>query len=168
MISVSDSSVPFSPKNYGASLFWWVGWPALNRRRGWRPKRVVIPVSLRGTETQQMVQSGAEEKVAWIGGETGPTPRDPGGVDPEAGGIASKKGWTASGIATAAASSIASTVRESSQRGSTIAWIGSTNAWRGSKSAHKDSWRIGEGLRGTRESAAVSRPGSLLPSSMLK
>jgi hypothetical protein len=126
------------------------------------------PFVLRGTETQRMVQSGAEEKVAWIGGETGPTPRDPGGVGPEAGGIASKKGWTASGIATAAASSIASTVRESSQRGSTIAWIGSTNAWRGSKSAHKDSWRIGEGLRGTGESEAVSRPGSLRPSIMLK
>ena len=128
---------------------------------------MVIPVSLWGTERQRMVQSGAEEKVAWIGGETGPTPKDPGGVDPEAGGIASRKGWTASGIATAAVSSIASTDRESSRTGSTIDWIGWTNAWRGSKSAHKDSWRIGEGPRGTGESEAVSRPGSLRPSSML-
>jgi hypothetical protein len=115
-----------------------------------------------------MVQSGAEEKVAWIGGEIGPTLMDPGGVGPEAGGIATRKGWTASGIATAAVSSIASTDRENSQRGSTIDWIGSTYAWRGSKSAHKDSWRIGEGLRGTGESGAVSRSGSLLPSSMLE
>jgi hypothetical protein len=75
-----------------------------------------------------MVQSGAEEKIAWTGGEAGPTPRDPGGVDREAGGIASRREWIASGIATAAVSSIASTDRESSQRGSTIAWIGSTNA----------------------------------------
>ena len=100
---------------------------------------VVIPVSLQGTETQRMVQSGAEEKVAWIGGETGATLRDPGGADREADGIASREGWTASGIATAAVSSIASTVRESSRTGSTSAWIGWTDAWRGSKIAHKDS-----------------------------
>ena len=161
--------MPFSPKNYGASLFGRVGWPALNRRKGWRrrPKRVVIPVSLRGTERQRMVQSGAEEKVAWIGGETGPTPREPGGVDPEAGGIASRKGWTASGIATAAVSSIASTDGESSRTGSTLAWIGSSAAWRGSKSVHKVSWRIGVDPRETWRAGGSFAALPVRPSSML-
>jgi hypothetical protein len=58
-----------------------------------------------------MVQSGAEEKIAWTGGEAGPTPGDR-----ETGGIASRKGWIASGIATAAVSSIAWTGKESSAR----------------------------------------------------
>ena len=93
-----------------------------------------------------MVQSGAEEKIAWIGGETGATQ---GGAGREAGGIASTKGWIASGIATAAVSRIASTGRESSPRGSTIDWIGWKSAWRGSKIAHRDSRMIGEGPKGT-------------------
>ena len=87
-------------------------------------ERVVIPGSLWGTETKRIVQSGAEEKIAWTGGEAGATPRDPGGADPDASGIASGKGWIASGIATVAVSRIAWTGEESSRTGSTIAWIG--------------------------------------------
>jgi hypothetical protein len=117
-------------------------------------------------DTADIAVSGAEEKIAWIGGEAGP--RNPGGADREAGGIASTKGWTASGIATAAVSRIASTGRERSPSlGSVIAWIGWSNAWRGSKIARRDSSEIGEGLRGTGElggsfAAGLARLSSVL------